>query len=97
VEHKNAMSLLRLGDKSSAASRSLGGGNLGRKMAVTINGVWAILIALRYVMARGGAARVAKEVFGGAQVGSILGEFLKVCKTHQMGTLQISLGMLIVS
>lgn len=47
-------------------------------MAVTINGVWAVLIALRYIMARGSAARLAKEVFGGAQVGNILGEFLKV-------------------
>ena len=66
-----------LGDKSSMALRTSGGGNVGRKMAVTINGVWAVLIALRYIMVRGGG-RLAKEVFGGAQVGNILGEFLKV-------------------
>ena len=38
-------------------------------------------------MTRGGAARVAKEVFGGAQVGSILGEFLKVCGDAELLTL----------
>ncbi len=76
-----------IGDKSSIASRTSGAGNVGRRMAVTINGIWAILIALRHVMTRGGAARVAKEVFGGAQVGSILGEFLKVCGDAELLTL----------
>ena len=47
-------------------------------MAVIVNGVWAILISLRYIMTRSGASRLAKEVFGGAQVGNLLGEFLKV-------------------
>ncbi|KIM27128.1 hypothetical protein M408DRAFT_16736 [Serendipita vermifera MAFF 305830] len=59
------------------AARMNGGGSIGRKMAVTINSVWSILIALRHVMIRGGTTRMAKEVFGGAQVGSILGDYLK--------------------
>lgn len=50
--------------------------NMGRKMAMTINAVSAIVLSLRHVMGRSGG-RAAKEVFGGAQVANMLSNFLK--------------------
>jgi hypothetical protein len=47
-------------------------------MAVSVNSIWALVTALRMVMDRGFSTRAGREVFGGAHVSSIVGDFLKV-------------------
>ncbi|KAG8776236.1 hypothetical protein FRC15_012050 [Serendipita sp. 397] len=56
-------------DKSSSS-------NMGRRIAVTVNSVWALLLSLRMATSRVGA-RAGREIFGGAQVGNIISVFLK--------------------
>lgn len=66
------------GDRTPMGGRTTGTTNLGRKMATLVNAVWALVLSLRLIMGRNSTPRTAKEVFGSAQVGNILGDFLKV-------------------
>ncbi|KAG8826091.1 hypothetical protein FRC17_008413 [Serendipita sp. 399] len=57
------------GDRSSSS-------NIGRKIAVTVNSVWALLLSLRMATSRAGA-KAGREIFGGAQIGNMISVFLK--------------------
>lgn len=51
---------------------------MGRKIAVTVNAVWALVIALRLVMSRGSSGKSSREIFAVSQVASLFGDLLRV-------------------